>query len=316
MDLAGPRIRVTEIKINSRKKIQEDGILLKEGDLLELTDMKGGARAARYRRDKTLNIPARIVVQPENLTSMLKSGERIFFDDGKFESRVIRVAKESVLVEVIRVSTKKPYLRATKGVNLPDSKLAIPALTNDDGTHLAFVAMNADLVGYSFVSTPDDLRILRDELDKHKGEPPAIILKIERLSAVENLPALLFEGMKDKSFGVMIARGDLAVEIGFERLSEVQQQILWIAEAAHVPVILATQVLESLSKTGLATRSEITDAAMGSMAECVMLNRGRHVVKTVQVLVDIMTRFSQHNDKKRFTFRPLSIARNFFKQKL
>jgi pyruvate kinase len=178
------------------------------------------------------------------------------------------------------------------------------------------VAMNADLVGYSFVSTPDDLRILRDELDKHKGEPPAIILKIERLSAVENLPALLFEGMKDKSFGVMIARGDLAVEIGFERLSEVQQQILWIAEAAHVPVILATQVLESLSKTGLATRSEITDAAMGSMAECVMLNRGRHVVKTVQVLVDIMTRFSQHNDKKRFTFRPLSIARNFFKQKL
>lgn len=316
MDLAGPRIRIAEIRNSSRKRQQMGEIMLKEGDLIELTDKKGGARAARFRRDKTLSLPARIVVQPESLTSMLKPGERVFFDDGKFESRIIEVGKERVLVEVTRISTKKPFLRAAKGVNLPDSTLTMPALTADDGANLAFVAMNADLVGYSFVSTPDDLRTLREELEKYKEEPPAIILKIERLSAVENLPALLFEGMKDKSFGVMIARGDLAVEIGFERLSEVQQQILWISEAAHVPVILATQVLENLSKTGLATRSEITDAAMGSMAECVMLNRGRHVVKTVHVLADILKRVSQHNDKKRFTFRPLSIARNFFKQKL
>ncbi|MBK9334453.1 MAG: pyruvate kinase, partial [Ignavibacteria bacterium] len=87
-----------------------------------------------------------------------------------------------------------------------------------------------------------------------------IILKIETTEAVNNLPSLLIQGMKDKYFGVMIARGDLAVEIGFERMSEIQEEILWICEAAHIPVIWATQVLDSLNKSGIATRSEVTDA--------------------------------------------------------
>ncbi|MBX7125718.1 MAG: pyruvate kinase, partial [Cyclobacteriaceae bacterium] len=109
-------------------------------------------------------------------------------------------------------------------------------------------------------------------------------------------------------------RGDLAVEIGFERLSEIQQEILWICEAAHVPVIWATQVLETMNKTGFATRSEITDAAMGVMAECVMLNKGPYVVKTVETLADILSRLAGHFDKKRYIMRPLSIARNFFER--
>src|SRR5690606_258931 len=178
-----------------------------------------------------------------------------------------------------------------------------------------FIAGYADLIGYSFVSSPVDVRLLRQKLRECESTIPSIILKIERHAAVENLPALLLEGMRDKSFGVMIARGDLAVEIGFERLSEIQQQILWICEAAHVPVIWATQVLESMNKTGFATRSEITDAAMGGMAECVMLNKGKHVVKTVHTLADILTRFTEHFDKKRFTFRPLSIASTFLKER-
>lgn len=315
MDLAGPRLRISEVKFRNRKKIPVEGLQLQEGDLIELTGKKGTARPASYRRDKTLKAPARVVVQPPNLTSMMKPGERIFFDDGKFEARIKSVESECVLVEIVRISTRKPVLKTSKGVNLPDSKLDIPSLTEEDIAHLPFIGTHADLVGYSFVSTPADIRNLREQLVKFRENPPAIILKIERLSAVENLPALLFEGMKDSAFGVMIARGDLAVEIGFERLSEVQQQILWISEAAHVPVIWATQVLENMNKTGFATRSEITDAAMASMAECVMLNKGAHVVKTVRTLVDILERFSHHNDKKRFTFRPLSIARNFLKQK-
>ena len=106
----------------------------------------------------------------------------------------------------------------------------------------------------------------------------------------------------------MIARGDLAVECGFERLSELQEEILWICEAAHVPVIWATQVLETLAKEGLPSRAEITDAAMGDRAECVMLNKGPHVLSAVGVLGDILRRMQAHQAKKRSTLRELRLA--------
>ena len=141
--------------------------------------------------------------------------------------------------------------------------------------------------------------------------PPDIILKIETPQAVKNLPELLLRGMQQPVFGVMIARGDLAVEIGFERMGEIQEEILWICEAAHVPVIWATQVLENLNKSGIATRSEITDAAHAAMAECVMINKGSHTVKVIETLKDILHRIRGHHIKKRFTFRQLSIAKDY-----
>jgi len=107
---------------------------------------------------------------------------------------------------------------------------------------------------------------------------------------------------------VMIARGDLGVELGFERMAEVQEEILWICEATHVPVIWATQVLESLAKKGLATRAEVTDAAMGCRAECVMLNKGSHIIQAVKTLSDILVRMQDHQAKKSSQMRPLRIA--------
>jgi pyruvate kinase len=102
-----------------------------------------------------------------------------------------------------------------------------------------------------------------------------------------------------------IGRGDLAVELGYERLAEVQEEILWLAEAAHVPVIWATQVLESLAKTGQPSRAEITDAAMGERAECVMLNKGPHIVEAITALDDILLRMEAHQHKKRAMLRKL-----------
>ena len=107
----------------------------------------------------------------------------------------------------------------------------------------------------------------------------------------------------------MVARGDLGVEIGFERLAEVQEEILWLCEAAHVPVIWATQVLESLAKKGMPSRAEVTDAAMGGPAECVMLNKGPHIVEAVRFLSDVLGRMQGHHDKKRATLRRLSVSR-------
>ena len=187
----------------------------------------------------------------------------------------------------------------------------MPALTDEDIANLKFAVQHADLVGYSFVRTEDDVHQLVEHLRELKGESLGIILKIETREAFQNLPALLLAAMAIRAVGVMIARGDLAVECGYQRMAEVQEEILWICEAAHVPVIWATQVLESLSRKGIPSRSEITDAAMGERAECVMLNKGPFVVQAVKALDDILQRMQDHQEKKRSMLRSLRIASSF-----
>jgi pyruvate kinase len=124
------------------------------------------------------------------------------------------------------------------------------------------------------------------------------MLKIETPLAVRNLPRLIVQAGGLQPVAVMIARGDLAVEIGLERLSEMQEQILWLCEAAHVPVVWATQVLDSLVKEGSASRAEMTDAAMGQRAECVMLNKGPHLAEAVAFLDGVLHRMDRHQHKK------------------
>src|SRR5262249_58948937 len=138
------------------------------------------------------------------------------------------------------------------------------------------------------------------------GKPRlGIVLKIETRRAFENLPTLLWAAMRSEAVGVMIARGDLAVECGYERLAEVQEEILWLCEAAHLPVIWATQVLESLAKKGIPSRAEVTDAAMGERAECVMLNKGPHILDAVAALDSILRRMEEHQSKKTAQLRAL-----------
>ena len=145
-------------------------------------------------------------------------------------------------------------------------------------------------------------------LPKLNAQHLGVVLKIETQRAFEQLPNLLLEVMRSPCAGVMIARGDLAIECGWERMAEVQEEILWICEAAHMPVIWATQVLEKLTKEGLPSRAEITDAAMGERAECVMLNKGPYVVDAVRALDDILRRMENHQHKKRSMLRQLRLA--------
>ena len=135
-----------------------------------------------------------------------------------------------------------------------------------------------------------------------------VVFKIENKEAFENLPLLLLEGMKRECIGVMIARGDLAVEIGFERISEVQNQILWLCEAAHIPVIWATQVLDNLAKSGIPTRAEISDVVQGVQSECIMLNKGPFIYEAIEMLKNILVRMKAHSFKKKNALRPLNIA--------
>ncbi len=215
---------------------------------------------------------------------------------------------DEIVVEITQARPSGEKLGAEKGINVPETDLRLPSLTPEDLKNLRFIVEHADIVGYSFVRTEEDVHELQARLAELNGQHLGIILKIETRKGFDNLPRLLLAAMRTPAVGVMIARGDLAVECGYQRLAEVQEEILWICEAAHMPVIWATQVLESLAKNGIPSRSEITDAAMGERAECVMLNKGPYIVEAVRALDDILRRMEAHQDKKRSMLRRLHVA--------
>ncbi len=234
-----------------------------------------------------------------------KPGERVWLDDGKIGGVIVGVSPDEIDLRVTDVRPGGVNLKAGKGINFPDTDLRLDALTGKDLVDLDFVAHHADMVNLSFVRHPADVERLQAELDKRDGAGIGIVLKIENVAAFEQLPNLLLAAMRTRKVGVMIARGDLAVEVGFERLAEVQEEILWACEAAHVPVIWATQVLDILARTGQPSRAEITDAAMSERAECVMLNKGPHITDAIRTLDSILTRMQHHQHKKRSLLRRL-----------
>ena len=249
--------------------------------------------------------PATVVCTLPEVLPQLREGERIFFDDGRIGGIVRRAAASAVDVEITEATPDGETLAADKGINLPDSRLELPALTDKDIADLPVVARYADMVGLSFVQSAADVHALQQRLDALCAPQLGVVLKIETRRGFEALPELLFAALSGRAAGVMIARGDLAVECGFERLAEVQEEILWLCEAAHLPVVWATQVLEGLAKTGRASRAEITDAAAGVRADCVMLNKGPHILEAMRSLDDILRRMQQHQSKKRPLLRAL-----------
>jgi pyruvate kinase len=164
----------------------------------------------------------------------------------------------------------------------------------------------------SFVHSSEDIRDPYKALVRAEHPDFGIIAKIETRNAIHNLSKILLAGLDVPKFGVLIARGDLAVEVGFENLALIQEDILCLCEAAHIPVILATQVLETLAKSGIPTRAEITDAAMGQRAECVMLNKGKHILEAVKILSVLLSSEETHFVKKRQIFRDFTRQNDIF----
>ncbi len=232
-------------------------------------------------------------------------GQRVIVDDGKVTGVIESVAADELVVRILMASPRGSKLRAEKGINLPDTDLPVTAVTSADLPLLKVAAGHADMVGLSFLRHERDVDDLRDHLRQVRGEHLGLILKIETTAAFARLPAILLHAMRSPLVGVMIARGDLAVEAGYERLAEVQEEILWLCEAAHLPVIWATQVLDQLARTGQPSRAEVTDAAMAQRAECVMLNKGPHIDAAIVVLDDILQRMSGHQRKKTPQLRAL-----------
>jgi pyruvate kinase len=287
---------------------QQQTLLLKLGDTLILTRSLDPGRLPLRNSEEKLMSSGRIGVSLPEFFDGVKAGEPIWLDDGKIGGVIRTVTHDEVSVEVTQARPCGEKLGAEKGINVPESQLQLRSLTHEDLEALPFVVKNADIVSYSFVRTKSDVLELQSHLAKLNGEKVGIVLKIETHEGFDHLPQLLLAAMRSRAAGVMIARGDLAVECGYERLAEVQEEILWVCEAAHMPVIWATQVLESLAKNGIPSRAEITDAAMGERAECVMLNKGPYILTAVRILGDILRRMQPHHEKKNSLLRQLHLA--------
>jgi len=296
MDLGGPKFRVAEVMAG--KAAGGEKRVFGPGDRFALLRDKDHASKAMFAA----------VLSHEALVDSLQPGSEVSIDDGKIWAKVVEVDPNGAILEVVRAPAKGGKIKVEKGVNLPGADLRVAALTPDDLAALDFVVGRADIVSFSFVQTVADVQALLAEM-RRRASPgaalPAVVLKIETPLALRNLPDLIVEAGGSVPVGVMIARGDLAVEIGFDRLSEIQEQILWLCEAAQVPVIWATQVLEGMVRDGQASRAEVTDAAMSQRAECVMLNKGPHVTGAVQFLRGILSRMDRHQAKKSPRLAPL-----------
>ncbi|WP_181702432.1 pyruvate kinase [Chthonobacter albigriseus] len=294
MDIAGPKIRTEAVATPDKKARLEAGARLR----------LCAAGAPRVDADVAF---AATVSLPE-LVLRLSVGDRVLYDDGKLQAVAESLTEGEAILRVVRTKTGGAKLKPEKGLNLPDTALGLSPLTTKDEADLDAVITCADMIGYSFVSRPEDIDMLETALARRGAAARrlGLVAKIERPEAIRNLPRLIARAAAGRRpFGVMIARGDLAAEIGFERLAEMQEEILWICEAAHVPAIWATQVLEDLVKTGVPSRGEMTDAAMAARAECVMLNKGPEIGMALDVLETLLARMEGHLAKKTPTLRPL-----------
>jgi pyruvate kinase len=244
-DLPGPKIRIGEF--------EEAPIELEPGDPFTLTV------------DDIIGNQTRVSVSFSSLPKVVKPQDKLFLNDGLIELNVIKVAGHEIHCEVL-VGGR---LRARKGLNLPDIDLGIGAFTDRDHECLKFAMQNGvDAVSQSFVETGEDIKAVR-KVAGDLGHDPFIIAKIERLGARNHIDDIL-----DAADGIMIARGDLGVEIPIEKMAIVQKQIMLKANLAGKPVITATQMLESMTHSRRPTRAEATDVANAILdgTDCVMLS--------------------------------------------
>lgn len=282
----------------------EEYITLFVNDKLVLHSSSVPGEPASYDEQGNLIKPAHISCTLPEAFQFLKKGESVFLNDGKIEGVIENVKNDEIEIVITNASLKGSKLRADKGINFPDSDIDINGLTEKDKADIPFIANHADAVNLSFVNNANDVKDFQEELKKHNVSV-GTVLKIETKKGYKNLPEILLQAMQSYPVGIMLARGDLAIETRWESFANIQEEILRLGEAVHIPVIWATQVLESLAKKGVPTRSEITDAALAQRAECVMLNKGRFVVKALKTLNKILIKMQSSQNKRHTTLPKL-----------
>ena len=265
-DLQGPKLRVG---------IMEEGVVLEAGDTFVFT-----TKECTGTREKAF-------MTYQSFPQDVKVGEQILVDDGKLLFEVISTDKTSEVVTKVLVGG---ILSSKKGVNLPNTNISLPALTEKDKKDAIFaLSQNVDWIALSFVRTPEDLRMLRDLIAQHSEYRVPVIAKIEKPDAVENIDALV-----SYCDGLMVARGDLGVEIPMQEVPLIQKRLVMRAKRARIPVIIATQMMETMIENSVPTRAEVNDVANSIMdgADAVMLSGetsvGKHPVRVIQKMTEII----------------------------
>ncbi|HHP7241358.1 MAG TPA: pyruvate kinase [Cyclobacteriaceae bacterium] len=277
----------------------EESLNIHQNDRVKLCKDIMDGQPAQYDKDGNLLRHARLSSTLPEIVDELKVNEKVMFDDGKITGVVEEKSDSVAIIRITHAKGGSASLKADKGINMPQTKLNIPGLTDKDKKDLRFVAQHADIVNFSFVNHPDDVKLLLKELEfLGVKDKIGIILKIETQRAFNNLTDILLTAMQTGPIGVMIARGDLAIETGWENIGRVQNEILGLCSAGHIPVVWATQVLENLAKKGIPSRSEITDAASSLQAECVMLNKGPFINQAITLLDTILRDMDHYIDKR------------------
>jgi pyruvate kinase len=291
---------------------QPTDVSVKSGDRILLRKKEANLKSSFIPHEKYGKyIVGEITCNLPEIIEFVQVGHRVYIDDGRISSIVRSSTDEHLELEILSPSDTTAKIKPEKGLNFPDSNLNLPALTSEDTDNLDFIVKNATAVGLSFVHSSDDIKNLLMALSNMEKSDFGIIAKVETSDAVTNLAKVLLAGLDLPNFGILIARGDLAVEMGFENLPTIQEDILCMCEAAHIPVVLATQVLETMAKSGLPTRAEMIDAAFGQRAECVMLNKGKHILEAVKMLSLILGSEEKRHLKKRQIFREFTKQSGF-----
>ncbi|NRA64026.1 MAG: pyruvate kinase [Pseudobacteriovorax sp.] len=284
-DLQGPKIRVG--------KLLGDQMTLTSGEVYEL-------RFGTEQTDKNI-----IPIDYRGLIHDVSEGQRVMMDDGLLILQVQKVKSAGVDVKVLEGG----LLKNRKGVNFPDSKLSLPAMTDKDSKDLLFgIANNVDYVALSFVQDPSDIRQIKAMI-KALGSDVPVVAKIEKLPAIDKI-----DEIAELADGLMVARGDLGVEANVERVPILQRKIIDAAVKKGKPVIIATQMLESMITNSRASLAEIADVANGVLdgADCLMLSgevaSGKYPIKCVERMASIIEKVEawtfKHNPRYSYLENP------------
>ncbi len=275
-DLQGPKLRVGEIANNALE--------IKAGDILTFTN------------EKCVGTLEKIYVSYPNLAGDVTMGNIILIDDGKLEVKVVGIEKNG---DVKVLVTLGGILSSKKGINLPDTKISLPALTEKDLADLEFIIeQKCDWVALSFVRSVKDIVILRSKLDE-KNSKTKIIAKIEKPEALVNIRDIILE-----SDGIMVARGDLGVELPVEQIPLIQKELIRKCIHRAKPVIVATQMMESMMERVKPNRSEITDVANAVLegADAVMLSGETAAGNYPTLVVETMRKIIAEVEKKEYRY--------------
>jgi len=277
-DLQGPKIRIGLVK--------EGGINLINGSTTVITTKE------------CIGNEERIYITYQNFPQDVQAGEIILLDDGKLQMKVISTnLKDEVVCEIVHGG----ILTSRKGVNLPNTKVSIPSLTPEDRENLEFVLENdVEWIGLSFVRKAEDIIELK-KIIAERGKTARVIAKIEKPEAIANIDEII--AVTD---GIMVARGDLGVECPMEEVPLLQKMIVAKCRAASKPVIVATQMLESMITTPRPTRAEVNDVANSVLdgADAVMLSGETSVGEFPLIVIETMQKIIQNIEENNYPFNP------------